>query len=194
MKSYFGINEKIFDVPKNAPKQYDIIYVGHFDKHKNHAPLIDALALMDKRLKVLFVGVDNGLQASLETRAKALGLPNITFTTVRDEAKVWELYTKSKLFVSPSLYEGFGMPTIEALALGLPVALSDIPVFHEVGSDLAAYFNPRDPHDIAEKLQAALAHPLPPTPERVRQHLAPYLWPEIYRTFLADLTQLSALS
>lgn len=192
VKSFFGINEKIFDVPRNQVKEYDIIYVGHFDKHKNHVPLIDALALVDKNLKVLFVGVDNGLQASLEVRAKGCGLRNVLFKTVRNETEVWKLYTKSRIFVSPSLYEGFGMPTIEALALGLPIVLSDIPVFHEVGGDLATYFDPHNPHDIAEKLRTALAHPEPPSPERAREHLKPYVWAEIYRTFVADIRRLSS--
>lgn len=191
VKSYFGINEKIFEAPRDRTKEYDIIYVGHFDRHKNHAPLIEALALLDKNLKVLFVGVDNGLQRSLEARTKALGLTHVSFVTVREEAKVWELYAKSRLFVSPSLYEGFGMPTIEALALGLPVALSDIPVFHEVGGDLATYFDPRNPSDIAEKLREVLSRATAPSPERVREHLKPYLWPEIYRHFLADIRRLS---
>jgi glycosyltransferase involved in cell wall biosynthesis len=114
-------------------------------------------------------------------------LSRVVFTTVRHEREVWELYTKSKLFVSPSLYEGFGMPTIEALALGLPVAVSDIPVFHEVAGDLATYFDPRDPSDIAAKLGPMLADPKPPDPELVRRVLAPYFWSAIYGAFVDDL-------
>ena len=192
IKSYFGINEKIFDIPHlpESEKEYDIIYVGHFDGHKNHAPLIDALALLDKSLKVLFIGVDNGLVGSLKARAASLGLTNITLMTVRDEQKVWEYYTKSRLFVSPSLYEGFGMPTIEALALGLPAAVSDIPVFHEVGGELVSYFNPKDPKDIARALSEKLKDPQPPSKELVRRQLDPFLWPNIYKKFIDDIQKL----
>ncbi len=192
VKSFFGINGQIFAVPHRplGEKEYDLIYVGHFDGHKNHAPLIDALGLMDKNLKVLFIGVDNGLKSALQERATGLGLTNISWLTVRDEREVWNFYTKSKVFVSPSLYEGFGMPTIEALALGLPVVLSDIPVFHEVGGTLATYFNPHDPSDIAAKLTAALKNPTPPASDQVKQTLAPFLWGEIYRTFVLDLERL----
>lgn len=194
VKSFFGINEKIFDVP-HLPleqKEYDLIYVGHFDGHKNHAPLIDALGTMDKNLKVLFIGVDNGLLGSLKERAVALGLTNISWMTVRDEKKVWEYYTKSRVFVSPSVYEGFGMPTIEALALGLPVVLSDIKVFHEVGGDLATYFDPHSPKDIAEKLNTALGNPTPPDTAKVRAQLDPFLWENIYKKFVEDLKKFSA--
>lgn len=193
VKSFFGINERIFSVPHLAmdQKEFDIIYVGHFDGHKNHAPLIDALGMMDKNLKVLFIGVDNGLLASLQERAAHLGLTQITFITVRDEQKVWEYYTKSRIFVSPSVYEGFGMPTIEAMALGLPVVLSDIKVFHEVGQDLAMYFDPRDPNDIKVKLETVLANPIPPDEARVRAHLDQFTWSNIYKSFLDDIQQVA---
>lgn len=194
VKSFFGINEKIFDVPHlpSEQKEYDLIYVGHFDGHKNHAPLIDALGQMGKNLKVLFIGVDNGLLASLKERAEKLGLANISWLTVKDEKKVWEYYTKSRVFTSPSIYEGFGMPTIEALALGLPVVLSDIKVFHEVGGGLATYFDPHDPKDIAKKLTAALAGPTPPDKAKVRAQLDPFLWENIYKKFREDIVRFAA--
>lgn len=192
IKSFFGINETIFDVSPAQEKIYDLIYVGHFDRHKNHAPLIDALALLDKGLKVLFIGVDNGLETSLKERATALGLVNITFMTVRDEKKVWEYYTRSKLFVSPSLYEGFGMPTIEALALGLPAAVSDIPVFHEVGGDLVSYFKPTDPEDIARVIQQCLKDPPAHSSTEIRAHLEPFLWKNIYAKLIQDIARASA--
>ena len=191
IKSFFGINEKIFDTPRSGEKEYDIIYVGHFDRHKNHAPLIDALALLDKSLKVLFIGVDNGLESSLKERATRHGLSNVEFKTVRDEKKVWEYYTKSKLFVSPSLYEGFGMPTIEALALGLPATISDIQVFHEVGGDLVTYFDPTDPKDIASKISNALKSGDIPPQEQVKAQLEQFLWKNIYRKFLSDISNLT---
>jgi len=189
LKSFFGINERILDV-SHLPadkKEFDVIYVAHFDKHKNHAALIDALALLDPNLKVRFVGSDCGLRSSLMERAKGCGLTNVTFGTVRDDRDLWEIYTKTRLFVSTSLYEGFGMPTIEALALGLPVVISDIKVFHEVGGDLATYFDPRDPKDIAEKIKIALADPTAPDQVKIRAHLEPYLWENIYKKFVSDL-------
>ena len=191
VKSFFGINDKIFDVPHLplTDKEYDLIYVGHFDGHKNHAPLIEALGMMNKDLKVMFIGVDNGRLAGLKARAAELGLGNVTFTTIREERKVWEMYTKSKVFVSPSIYEGFGMPTIEALALGLPAVISDIQVFHEVGGELASYFDPHDPMDIKAKLEAVLANPTPPGKEKVRAQLDQFTWDNIYKKFLEDLAK-----
>jgi glycosyltransferase involved in cell wall biosynthesis len=69
VKSFFGIDERVFDTPKSSEKKWDLIYVSHFEKRKNHEPLIRAIALHDKNLKTLFVGQDNGLRASLEALA-----------------------------------------------------------------------------------------------------------------------------
>jgi glycosyltransferase involved in cell wall biosynthesis len=190
VKSFFGINQQIFSVPHRplVEKDYDLIYVGHFDGHKNHAPLIEALTLMRTKPKTLFIGVDNGKLASLHEQVAHLGLEkDVEFKTVKNEKEVWDCYTRSKVFVSPSLYEGFGMPTIEALALGLPVALSDIEVFHEVGGDLAVYFDPHDPKSIASTLTKLLTNPNPPEVKVVREHLEQFTWDKIYEKFILDL-------
>lgn len=186
IKSFFGIDERVFGVPKEN-KVYDLIYVGHFEKRKNHAPLLHAIAKVNPAMKVVLIGQDNGLRSSLEALAKELGLTNVVFDAINDDAKLWKLYQESRVFAFPSIYEGFGMPLIEAMALGLPVLASDMEVFREVGGDLATYFNPTNPDDIAAKLTDALAHPVVPSPENVRTHLTPFLWDEIYKNFVKDL-------
>jgi glycosyltransferase involved in cell wall biosynthesis len=58
--------------------------------------------------------------------------------------------------VFPSLYEGFGLPVLEAMQRGVPVACSDIPVLHEVGGTAARYFDPHDPAAAADAIVSAL--------------------------------------
>lgn len=189
VKSYFGIDKELLkatDLPK-LPKKYDVIYVGHFEKRKNHAPLLHAIAKVDPSMKVKLIGYDTGLQKQLEELAKTLGLVNTTFESVNNDKLLWQYYRESKVFAYPSIYEGFGIPTIEALVLGIPVICSDIPVFHEVGGDLVTYFDPRDPDDIAEKLRTALKEQRTPSPERVKEHLQKFLWDNIYTKFRDDL-------
>jgi glycosyltransferase involved in cell wall biosynthesis len=72
---------------------------------------------------------------------------------VTDEEYVAELERTTAL-VTASFEEGFGIPVIEALAMGTPVACSDIPVFREVAGDGAVYFDPRDPSDIARVVRS----------------------------------------
>ncbi len=189
IKSFFGIDERVLNITKEPQpeKKYDIIYVGHYEKRKNHEALIRALPLIDKNLKVFFIGRDNGLEQSLKDLCKELGLTNVEFGASVDDKTLWELYRKSKVFAYPSTYEGFGIPTIEALALGVPAVISDVPVFHEVGADLVTYFDPNDPKDIAEKIKLRLADGMVPSPDSVREHLKQFFWENIYTKMVEDL-------
>jgi glycosyltransferase involved in cell wall biosynthesis len=193
VKSFFGIDERVLDIAHEpAPeKEYDIIYVAHYEKRKNHEPLLRAIALIDKGLKVYFLGRDNGLEQSLHALCGELGLTNVEFGKSVDDRTLWNKYRKSKVLANPSLYEGFGIPTIEALALGVPAVISDIPVYHEVGADLVTYFDPNDPKDIAEKIKARLADGKVPDAESVRSHLTQFFWENIYKKFLEDSNSFS---
>ncbi len=191
-KSYFGIDERLLlqELSTAEPKTIDVLYVGHFETRKNHAPLLRAIGYVNKHLKVCLVGVDNGLKQSLQNLAKELGLTDVTFQTINDDMTLWKLYRQSKVFAHPSLYEGFGIPIIEALALHVPVIASDIPIFHEVGDEFVSYFDPREPKDIARALREVLENPAPPDLHRVRMHLEKFLWENIYTKFARDIARL----
>ncbi|MBX6334878.1 glycosyltransferase, partial [Candidatus Saccharibacteria bacterium] len=73
-----------------------------------------------------------------------------------DEDTRTALFKNATLFVSASNYEGYGMPVIEAMAAGVPVAISDIPVFREVAQENAFYFDQTKPTTIAAIIQEAL--------------------------------------
>jgi glycosyltransferase involved in cell wall biosynthesis len=193
IKSFFGIDERVLDIAKEPmpEKEYDAIYVAHYEKRKNHEALLRAIALVDKGMRVFLLGRDNGLQGSLRRLCGELGLTGVTFGERLSDTELWNMYRKSRLLVNPSLYEGFGIPTIEALALGVPAVISDIPVYHEVGGDLVTYFDPYDPKDIAQKLQARLSDGKTPTPEAVRAQLEQFFWENIYTKMIEDLAALS---
>jgi glycosyltransferase involved in cell wall biosynthesis len=74
-----------------------------------------------------------------------------------DEAALVDLYRDAALLALPSLHEGFGLPMLEAMALGAPVCCSRIPVLEEIGGEAAWYFDPRDPQDIAQALRQVLS-------------------------------------
>lgn len=76
-------------------------------------------------------------------------------TSVSDE-QLKRLYLDASVVVVPSLYEGFGLPVVEALAFGRPVACSDIPVLREVGQELPSYFDPLDETAIGEAIWKAI--------------------------------------
>ena len=70
-----------------------------------------------------------------------------------------DYYKKAKLFVYPSLYEGFGIPIIEAMSCGIPVCVSNINVFREVCDCSATYFDPYNIEDIREKIVLSINKP-----------------------------------
>lgn len=194
VKSYFGINEKLINEAshESVQKTIDILYVGHFEKRKNHIPLLRAIAKIDTALTVMLIGVDNGMQKELEELSKELMLSHVTFQTLNNDQELWKIYRQSRVFAYPSVYEGFGIPLIEALALGIPVVCADVPVFHEVGANLVDFFDPYSPEDIAEKIKTRLTDAKTPSYEKVRAHLLKFTWDEIYRVFVKDLNDFSA--
>lgn len=82
---------------------------------------------------------------------------DIRFTGYVQEEHITALYGLAYLFIYPSVYEGFGLPILEAQACGLPVLTSNSTSMPEVGGDAAMYFNPYDIHDMRVKLKLAIA-------------------------------------
>jgi len=75
-----------------------------------------------------------------------------------DDDTLINLYANADLFVFPSLFEGFGLPPLEAVALNTPVIMSDIPILKEIFGASGYYFNPLDPQDMAGKILEVLTN------------------------------------
>lgn len=149
-------------IKKGVKAKKYILYVGTMEPRKNLENLIAAYAGLDQATQqthslVLAGGrgwKDEGILAAVAYH-QAKGLDIIMTGYVSEEEKN-ALYTNAACFVLPSHYEGFGMPIFEAMEYGIPVAISDIPVFHEVAGDAAIYFDKNAPEDIAHKITAVL--------------------------------------
>lgn len=126
--------------------------------HKNHVRLFEALAhLRDKEgLVIPLVCTGKPIEASAESIRRALeslGLNDqVFFTGFLDEASIRELYAGADLMVFPSLFEGLGIPVLEAMASSTPVVSSRASCLPEIGGEAAIYFDPYSMEDMAAKI------------------------------------------
>lgn len=134
----------------NLPKNY-ALYIGNAYPHKNLEFLIKAWEEID--MPLVLAGGRSVFYDRLEKRIKN---PKIFLIGHVDDLQV--LYKNAKVFVFPTLMEGFGLPPLEAMKAGLPVVASDIPVLREVLGDAAVYFNPHDSEDLKNKLAFATTY------------------------------------
>jgi glycosyltransferase involved in cell wall biosynthesis len=142
------------------------LFVGNVEPRKNLARLIAAFGILRARAErpgaarppqLVLVGTRgwlyNGILAAVEVQG---GAPDIVFTGYVPPADLPALYAGAACFVFPSLYEGFGLPVLEAMAAGAPVVASRVGAIPEVAGDAALLVDPRRPAELAEAIQTVL--------------------------------------
>ncbi len=139
------------------PKQF-LLYVGTFQPRKNIPFLIDAFSLLKARLPscaLVLVGnrLAHHVDSQIETAiAHSAYRADIFFPGYVEERDLPGLVGNAQLFVSPSLYEGFGIPLLEAMSQSVPVVAADIPCAREIAGEAAIYFDPQNLASCAEKM------------------------------------------
>ncbi|HKV37336.1 MAG TPA: glycosyltransferase [Pyrinomonadaceae bacterium] len=160
-----------YQFPHGADTIDYVIYPGGFDPRKNMDQAVASFADMQRRYahdpKVaatqlcIVCHADRASETLLLGQSKKLGLDGKVFLTgFVDAGKLIELYQKARCLFFPSLYEGFGLPVLEGLACGLPVAASNTSSVPEVGGDYTIYFDPRNATEMADALYQALQAPM----------------------------------
>jgi len=152
-----------FDLPQEF-----LLAVGHFERRKNYMRLIDAMANLRERgcaCNLVIIGNDSGERIDVEKKIALLHLSdNIRILSGLSDLEVRSVYKLCTLFVFPSAYEGFGIPILEAMAAGVPMVLSDIPVFREITRNQGVYF----PNDDSVRMADAIEQMLESADERKR--------------------------
>ncbi|HAC31746.1 MAG TPA: glycosyltransferase family 1 protein [Treponema sp.] len=148
------------DSTGEKPQKEDIIlFVGNIKKHKGLPTLLKAFSLAREKglkSKLVIVGNKDNFRTGDQEVTEYFDKNNddsIEFTGKISNAELKKLYQKSRVLVQPSLYEGFGMPPLEAMMCGTPAIISDIPVFKEIYGDFpVTFFHVQDFNDLADKL------------------------------------------
>ncbi len=133
-----------------------VLYVGTRHAYKNFRTFVSAIAnrLVARGCHLLCIGATF---TSDERRfLNDLGILDRCIAMPLDDGDLFECYRRATCFCFPSLYEGFGLPILEAFSARCPVALSNTSSFPEVAGDAALYFNPSDTTDIAETIDRLL--------------------------------------
>jgi len=175
-------------MPDHRPYMLTVSSVG---QHKNIETLLQGFAGMtvkgiDENLQLLIAGatLDAKLHRALLVLANSLGIADrVEFLGRMDPESLATLYRQAKVFVFPSRLESFGIPLIEAMACGVPVVASSLPVCREICQDAASYFTPGDPESLAEKVLTLLSngHLVDSMIEKGRRRAAEFSWDKTAR-------------
>jgi glycosyltransferase involved in cell wall biosynthesis len=165
---YNGVGEEFFFTPvpeslKSSRARYAIppgdyiLYVGGSDPRKNLERLLEAFSILLKKVQPLILVVTGGMGRrgkEIYQKIERLNLgENVVLTGHVSSQDLRLLYSGARLFVYPSLYEGFGIPVIEAMASGVPVITSNTSSLPEVAGDAAYFIDPYDVQALAGAME-----------------------------------------
>jgi glycosyltransferase involved in cell wall biosynthesis len=137
-----------------------VLCVAAMRPHKNQALLVRALAELPDDVVLVLAGHPEAYADELQALAIRTGVAGrLRIAGYVDDAELEALWRMAGCAAFPTLGEGFGLPVVEALARGVPVAASDIPVLREVGGPTPRWFDPRDPVGAARAVAEALEQP-----------------------------------
>ncbi len=166
---YSGVDDRFYPVQdkealKAVREQYKIgnqpfiLSVGTIQPRKNYGRLLEAFHRMDRKdMKLVIAGAKGWLDDPLYKQVKKLKLENrVQFIGFVTDEHLPALYSAASVFAFPSLYEGFGLPPLEAMACGVPVVVSNTSSLPEVVGDAAELVDPYDVDQLADAITRVL--------------------------------------
>jgi glycosyltransferase involved in cell wall biosynthesis len=156
---YNYVSQIFFDLHYNYDQQvtdsFKLVAVGNLRRQKNYPALLKALELVKDLPVSLDIYGSGDLQEELQNTIVKNQLNVRLMGRVNDISEVLLNY---HAYIMPSLFEGFGIAPMEAMATGMPVLLSDIAVFKELAKDIPVFFNPAKPLSIADAIRFTYSH------------------------------------
>jgi glycosyltransferase involved in cell wall biosynthesis len=180
-----GVDDIWFSTSETASPHGNpyLLFVGNIKQHKNLRRLLMAFASLADEIPhdLVIIGQKEGLRSQdreVQKLGDALKTRVVFAGTVSDET-LRQFYRHAALFVFPSFYEGFGLPPLEAMASGTPVAAAGTTALPEVCGDAAIYFDPFSTEDMAAAIKRVLDWPEAVREEKVRYaraHARKFTW------------------
>lgn len=157
IKNLMKSNKKL-DLSTWGIKEDYILFVSTLQPRKNIERLIEAFSKLKKdNLQLVIVGKRGWLYEDILAAPKKFGVEKeVVFLDFVSDEDLPVLYENAQCFVMPSLYEGFGLPILEAMKYDCPVVTSNVSSLPEVGGDAALYFDPYNTDEIKEKIEKVL--------------------------------------
>ena len=147
-----GVEPEFFTLDRGQTEPF-VLCVSTLHPHKNLERLIRAYARPKREWRLIIAGMRGFFADFLIKLIAELGLEDsVKLTGWIPREELLQLYAGARAFVYPSTFEGFGMPVLEAMAAGIPVACSDIPPLREVAGEAALFFDPLNDDAIATAL------------------------------------------
>lgn len=142
-----------------------LLYPANSWPHKNHPMLFTAFGMFrsrhpESKLRLVCTGSPDGRMEFLKDATRRMGMTGwVYFPGFLSEEEFAALLSSCRALIFPSLYEGFGMPVLEAMAFGKPVLCSEITSLPEVAGDAALYFDPKKPTEILSSIERIFLEP-----------------------------------
>ncbi len=194
IKSLMKTNKKL-DLTSWGIKEKYILFVSTLQPRKNIERLIEAFSRLRKdNLQLVIVGKRGWLYEDILAAPKKFGAEkDIVFLDFVSDEELPVLYENAQCLVMPSLYEGFGLPILEAMKYDCPVVASNVSSLPEVGGDAALYFDPYNIDEIKEKIEKVLtdAKLRKRMVEKGREQVKKFSWEKSAEKVLAVLEEVA---
>ncbi len=187
--------QKKFDLPKKY-----VLFVGTIQPRKNIGRLIDAFAAVVKKHKdvsLVIVGKKGWLYEPILEEPKKMGIEsNVKFLDFVSNDELAVLYKNAICYCLPSLYEGFGLPVLEAMQHGCPVITSNVSSLPEAGGDACLYVDPESASDIARKIVTLIDNPKlrKQLQEKGYKHIKKFSWERTAKETIKVLEEVAGQS
>jgi glycosyltransferase involved in cell wall biosynthesis len=181
-----GVEREFFEIAKRREPRDYLLCVSTSHPHKNLTALLRAFG-QARGLPYLVI---TGVRGFVAREVEKLAGDSVKITGWIPRSELYELFRRARGFIYPSTFEGFGMPVLEAMAAGVPVACSDIPPLREIAGSTVHYFDPASEAEIRAALELLAAGTIPT--EDARQRASEFNWEKTARETLDYLSKSSS--